>query len=318
MWTNAIIVANVAVWQTNKKYRFPNICKFFSVPIPSHKTYPAKLLLFGEYTVTLGSGALAVPFAGRSGHWKMAGQTEADPGLAKLLTHLKNTPDLASLFDLSRFEKDLMAGLVFDSDIPRGYGLGSSGALVAAVYDSYVDDRSDNPKVLKSVLADMEGAFHGASSGIDPLVSYLGKPVLISDDNEVRTTEMGLPQGLFLLDTGKSRDTGPLVALFRQKMASDAGFVQKIQELRHANADAIKAAVTGEGIWQTFGLISRMQAETMYEMVPSEFRHLWQHGLETGDYYLKLCGAGGGGYILGMSVTGTLLPTSTYDVLPVS
>jgi mevalonate kinase len=29
------------------------------------------------------------------------------------------------------------------------------------------------------------------------------------------------------------------------------------------------------------------------------YREIWRKGLETDRYYLKLCGAGGGGFILG-------------------
>jgi mevalonate kinase len=36
-------------------------------------------------------------------------------------------------------------------------------------------------------------------------------------------------------------------------------------------------------------------------MIPSKFHQLWKQGIETNDYYLKLCGSGGGGYILGFT-----------------
>ncbi len=36
-------------------------------------------------------------------------------------------------------------------------------------------------------------------------------------------------------------------------------------------------------------------------MIPKQFHELWKKGLETNDYYLKLCGSGGGGYILGFT-----------------
>jgi len=36
-------------------------------------------------------------------------------------------------------------------------------------------------------------------------------------------------------------------------------------------------------------------------MIPEQFHTLWQNGIETNDYYLKLCGSGGGGYILGFT-----------------
>ena len=36
-------------------------------------------------------------------------------------------------------------------------------------------------------------------------------------------------------------------------------------------------------------------------MIPKEYRELWRKGIETNTYYLKLCGSGGGGYILGFT-----------------
>ena len=36
-------------------------------------------------------------------------------------------------------------------------------------------------------------------------------------------------------------------------------------------------------------------------MIPSEFHDLWRKGIETNTYYLKLCGSGGGGFMLGFT-----------------
>ena len=36
-------------------------------------------------------------------------------------------------------------------------------------------------------------------------------------------------------------------------------------------------------------------------MIPEQFHQIWQEGIDTNDYYLKLCGSGGGGYILGFT-----------------
>jgi len=36
-------------------------------------------------------------------------------------------------------------------------------------------------------------------------------------------------------------------------------------------------------------------------MIPKTFHKLWEQGIATNDYYLKLCGSGGGGYILGFT-----------------
>lgn len=36
-------------------------------------------------------------------------------------------------------------------------------------------------------------------------------------------------------------------------------------------------------------------------MIPKQFHQIWKEGIESGAYYLKLCGSGGGGYILGFT-----------------
>ena len=48
--------------------------------------------------------------------------------------------DLVS-FNLNDLKKDIDNGMYFDSSIPQGYGVGSSGALVASIYDKYADDK---------------------------------------------------------------------------------------------------------------------------------------------------------------------------------
>ena len=36
-------------------------------------------------------------------------------------------------------------------------------------------------------------------------------------------------------------------------------------------------------------------------MIPVNMLDVWKKGMQTGDYYLKLCGSGGGGYMLGFT-----------------
>jgi mevalonate kinase len=58
--------------------------------------------------------------------------------------------------------------MYFDSTIPQGYGVGSSGALVAAIYDKYAQDKSrfsrtHSRKIItvKNIFSQMESFFHG-------------------------------------------------------------------------------------------------------------------------------------------------------------
>ena len=104
------------------------------------KTYPSKLLLFGEYSVINGGQALAVPFGQYRAFWAFEDQY-SDPVLKKLLLYLKTLQREGRLLfepDWTAFETALSQGLLLQSNIPQGFGLGSSGALSAAVYDQYV------------------------------------------------------------------------------------------------------------------------------------------------------------------------------------
>jgi mevalonate kinase len=47
--------------------------------------------------------------------------------------------------------------------------------------------------------------------------------------------------------------------------------------------------------------LSKVVLENFKPMIPQDFHDLWKHGLETNSYYLKLCGSGGGGYMLGFT-----------------
>ncbi len=47
--------------------------------------------------------------------------------------------------------------------------------------------------------------------------------------------------------------------------------------------------------------LSALQLEYFREMILPEYEPLWKQGLESGEFYLKLCGAGGGGYLLGFA-----------------
>jgi len=47
--------------------------------------------------------------------------------------------------------------------------------------------------------------------------------------------------------------------------------------------------------------LSKVVLTNFKPMIPKAFHKLWQQGLDTNAYYLKLCGSGGGGYILGFT-----------------
>ena len=116
--------------------------------------------------------------------------------LYEVITSLIEQEKLLCEFNINKLEEDLNNGLFFESSIPEGYGLGSSGALVAALYNAYVinpiegrvDIKQNDLLTLKRIFAQIESFYHGTSSGLDPLICYLRQPVLIKKELTVHST----------------------------------------------------------------------------------------------------------------------------------
>lgn len=280
----------------------------------------AKILLFGEYGIIKDSKGLAIPY----NHYKgsllktatpNAHQKQSNEHLLGFYNYLKNIDQQIVQFDFVAFENDLKQGMYFDSSIPQGYGVGSSGALVAAVYDKYASDKitvlenltRDKLLKLKNIFGLMESYFHGTSSGLDPLNSYLSIPILINSKTDLEAT--GIPSqkegkgAVFLIDSEQIGETAPMIEIFMEKMKNE-GFRNMLKEEFSKYTDAsIQDFLKGDvhSLFNNVKSLSKIVLKNFKPMIPNNIQGIWQKGLETGDYYLKLCGSGGGGYFLGFT-----------------
>ena len=279
----------------------------------------AKILLFGEYGIIKDSKGLSIPYNFYRGALKLNASSEFEDSHEKLkffCAHLKTISTEIVRFDWERLASDLAQKMYFDSSIPQGYGVGSSGALVAAIYDQYSLDKitvlenltKDKLVKLKAVFAAMESFFHGKSSGLDPLNSYLSLPLLIHSKNSIEPT--GLPSqnpegkgAVFLLDSGIVGETAPMVSIFMQSMEQEPfRLMMKDQFIKYTD-QCIEDFLKGNlrSLFTHTKKLSHLVLNNFKPMIPEKFHALWKNGLETNDYYLKLCGSGGGGYILGFT-----------------
>jgi mevalonate kinase len=284
----------------------------------------SKILLFGEYGIIKDSRGLSIPYNFFKGALKKSAHLEgkaleSNQNLKKFAAYLEQmqagSPDLVS-FDLETLHTDIGEGMFFDSSIPQGYGVGSSGALVAAIYDRYGKDKitvlenltREKLLRLKAIFGRMESFFHGKSSGLDPLNSYLSLPILINSQDNIESTSIPTqnPDGkgaVFLLDSGTVGETAPMVQIFMEQMKQE-GFrkVLKNQFIRYTDA-CVEDFISGN-VKSLFGNIKKLSHVVLNHfspMIPQEFHQLWKQGIESNSYYLKLCGSGGGGYILGFT-----------------
>lgn len=284
----------------------------------------SKILLFGEYGIIEDSKGLAIPYSFYKGALKKnddlsvtaKNSNESLLRFAQYLAKLQQEQPELVTFDLTTLNQDIAEGMYFDSSIPQGYGVGSSGALVAAIYDKYAQQKitvlenltREKLLKLKAIFSQMESFFHGKSSGLDPLNSYLSLPILINSKDNIEPT--GIPsqssQGrgaVFLLDSGIVGETAPMVNIFMDNL-KDQGFrnMLKSQFIKYTDAcvdNFLKGDV--KSLFANTKKLSKVVLNNFKPMIPEQFHQVWQKGIDTNAYYLKLCGSGGGGYILGFT-----------------
>ena len=284
----------------------------------------SKILLFGEYGIIKDSKGLSIPYNFYNGALKVEDNPSSEAiksnaSLQRFATYLeqlqKEQPELVT-FNIEGLKTDVERGMYFDSSIPQGYGVGSSGALVAAIYDKYAHDKitvlenltREKLLQLKAIFSQMESFFHGKSSGLDPLNSYLSIPILINSKDNIEAT--GIPSqsatgkgAVFLLDAGIGRETAPMVNIFMENLKEE-GFRKMLKNQFVKYTDACVENFLGgdmKSLFENTKQLSKVVLNNFKPMIPEAFHGVWQKGIDTNDYYLKLCGSGGGGYILGFT-----------------
>ncbi|HBL76534.1 MAG: hypothetical protein A2W90_00500 [Bacteroidetes bacterium GWF2_42_66] len=283
------------------------------------REFKSKILIFGEYGLMKGASALSMPFAEFKGKLSLElgspKAAESNQSLREFFNHLQaNGLDSQLNFplDLDRFQDEISQGLWFDSNIPQQYGVGSSGALVAALYDRYSSigishpgDISNLPiDKLKADFSILESYFHGTSSGLDPLVSYLDSPILLGSTSNLKTVPLEQHQQIkmFLVDTKVCGATAPLVNYFIRKV-NQHWFLQKlVSHFIPVNDFCIEHFLSGDPdlfFPEMYKLVD-FQLRHLKRMIPTKYRKMIRESLEN-KLFIKLLGSGGGGFLLGFA-----------------
>ena len=266
----------------------------------------SKILLFGEYGIIKDSKGLSIPYNFFKGALKwdndnseMAQKSNKSlKAYAEYLKVLEMKEEGLVAFDIAALEKDVADGMYFDSSIPQGYGIGSSGALVAAIYDRYAMDKitvlenltREKLLQLKKIFGKMESFFHGKSSGLDPLNSYLSLPILINSKDNIESTSIPSQNmegkgAVFLLDSGMTGETAPMVQLFMENMKQE-GFRNMIKNQFIKHTDACVEDFLNGNVKSLFGnlkQLSHVVFDNFKPMIQAKFHQLWQKGIETND-----------------------------------
>lgn len=279
-----------------------------------NRIHPAKVVLFGEYSVLLGSASLGIPYRAYGAAPGTGTANPEQPALSPVESHqslerfagylLDRGPVFHTVLDLSRLSRDIGNGLYLHSTIPPQRGLGSSAALCAALFERYRRKSLHDWPSLKGILGKMESYFHGTSSGFDPLISLLDRPLWLTQRGKMKirpfSTRLLRFSEIYLADLGCPSGTGHLVGGFLERHTRAGRPSAWGQALATVTERCIEGLMNEDVTGFLAGLrtLSRMQAEGLPGLVPDQAMDLWKEGLASSSYTMKLCGSGGGGYFL--------------------
>lgn len=272
--------------------------------------YYSKVILFGEYSMIFDATALMIPLTKFSAQWRFApslsaqGVAASNASLQRFSDYLSTLDDIKENIDFQRLNRDIAHHLYLDSNVPSGYGLGSSGTLVAAVYDGYAKQKTSDYLKLKSIFGQMESYFHGSSSGIDPLQCYLGRPFKITPKNVEILKESLLDKEIriCLIDTKIKSNTKPLVNYFKAQR-EDPLFLQRFQkEYVPYVKKSLNALIWSdkEVFFNSLKRITKGQLEFLRPMITDNTLSLFEADYDF-HFGVKISGSGGGGYVLGFT-----------------
>ena len=278
--------------------------------------YPAKLLVLGEHTVVHGGQAYAVPLERFGAEIRLL---DAAPGTAPTAgpqldfvawaAFAKTHRDARRRLDVPRWQREAPR-LQVRSDIPAGYGLGSSGALTAAIAQRYSREALQHGDVqqFKPLAQALEDYFHGSSSGLDPLVSLTGRGIVVDGHGtfKVSTSVTALPNfgnpagAWFLLDSGQPRTGKAAIARFGESLRDAQWTRRAFLPMTKLVGTLIAHHERGLACsLEAFRELSRLQQVELAFLIPDHVALAWEVLAKADLGYLKLCGAGGGGYFLG-------------------
>ena len=253
--------------------------------------FSSKLLLFGEQTVLTGSQVLSVPFQKFTGKWEYDEDQNAE-----MVELLKMLPK--DLINLELLEEAVQKGLFFKSNIPRQAGLGSSGALSAALYRFFSHDVKNTIGEIQQDLALIESIFHGRSSGTDALVSFANRAVHTKNGKSSLIDLQLENQQIYisLIDSQKERSAKTYIQLYLDSVENERIDYQLLSE--KADQALTLFLQKSDERFHAIRELSIVQLKEFSAFIPDNIKRFWKEGIDQQSYYCKLCGAGGGGYFL--------------------
>ena len=270
-------------------------------------SFNSKILLFGEYGIMHDSNALSIPYKKFNGSLSKSDHLSEDQKISNrniesLYEYIIQEDYLNDIINSDNLKEEIDSGLYFDSNIPIGSGLGSSGALVSSIISRYskVDLKSFSNSEIKKIMSLVESKFHGNSSGFDPAVSYFNKPMLYSNQKIKLIERIDFKDfKVYIIDSQIDSSTKKMIKVFEDKISkSEFRLFFNSKFINNTNQCIDHLINTSKLFRDSVKELSNDTLHNFQEMIPEKLKNKWKEGIKNDSYYMKLCGSGGGGFFL--------------------
>ena len=270
-------------------------------------SFNSKILLFGEYGIMHDSNALSIPYKKFNGYLSKSDHLSEDQKISNrniesLYKYIIQEDYLNDIINSDNLKEEIDSGLYFDSNIPIGSGLGSSGALVSSIISRYskVDLKSFSNSEIKKIMSLVESKFHGNSSGFDPAVSYFNKPMLYSNQKLKLIERIAFKDfKVYIIDSQIDSSTKKMIKVFEDKISkSKFRLFFNSKFIKNTNQCIDHLINTSKLFRDSVKELSNDTLHNFQEMIPEKLKNKWKEGIKNDSYYMKLCGSGGGGFFL--------------------
>ena len=270
-------------------------------------SFNSKILLFGEYGIMHDSNALSIPYKKFNGSLSKSNHLSEDQKISNrniesLYEYIIQEDYLNDIINSDNLKEEIDSGLYFDSNIPIGSGLGSSGALVSSIIYRYskVDLKSFSNSEIKKIMSLVESKFHGNSSGFDPAVSYFNKPMLYSNQKIKLIERIAFKDfKVYIIDSQIDSSTKKMIKVFEDKISkSEFRLFFNSKFINNTNQCINNLINTSKLFRDSVKELSNDTLHNFQEMIPEKLKNKWKEGIKNDSYYMKLCGSGGGGFFL--------------------
>ena len=270
-------------------------------------SFNSKILLFGEYGIMHDSNALSIPYKKFNGSLSKSDHLSEDQKISNrniesLYEYIIQEDYLNDIINSDNLKEEIDSGLYFDSNIPIGSGLGSSGALVSSIISRYskVDLKSFSNSEIKKIMSLVESKFHGNSSGFDPAVSYFNKPMLYSNQKIKLIERIAFKDfKVYIIDSQIDSSTKKMIKVFEDKISkSEFRLFFNSKFINDTNQCINHLINTSKLFRDSVKELSNDTLHNFQEMIPEKLKNKWKEGIKNDSYYMKLCGSGGGGFFL--------------------